>query len=112
MLQQELLRRVTGILDDLGIGYMLTGSFASSIQGEPRSTHDIDIVVALTESPVDRFLAAFPAPEYDLSPDAMREAIERRGMFNVIHIASGYKVDFWPLKDDPFDSARFARKAG
>jgi hypothetical protein len=110
MLQQELLSRVTRSLDDLGIDYMLTGSYASSIQGEPRSTHDIDLVVALTPSDVDQLVEAFPDPEFYLSPPAMREAIERRGMFNVIHMESGYKVDFWILKDLPFDALRFARK--
>ncbi len=110
MLQQELLSRVTRCLDDLGIDYMLTGSYASSIQGEPRSTHDIDLVVALTPSDVDKLVEVFPDSEFYLSPAAMREAIERRGMFNVIHMESGYKVDFWILKDLPFDTLCFARK--
>ena len=102
--------RVTRSLDDLGIDYMLTGSYASSIQGEPRSTQDIDLVVALTPSDADPLVEAFPDPEFYLSPPAMREAIERRGMFNIIHRESGYKVDFWILKDLPFNALRFARK--
>ena len=44
MSQQELLRKVIEILDGTGIQYMLTGSVALSLQGEPRSTHDIDMV--------------------------------------------------------------------
>jgi hypothetical protein len=110
MLQQELLSLVVRCLDDLGIDYMLTGSYASSIQGEPRSTHDIDLVVSLTSEDADQLVAAFPDAEFYLSPPAMREAIERRGMFNVIHMESGYKVDFWVLKDLPFDTLCFARK--
>jgi hypothetical protein len=110
MLQQELLSRVVRCLDDLGIDYMLTGSYASSIQGEPRSTHDIDLVVAPVTDDADKLVEAFPEPEFYLSPPAMREAIERRGMFNVIHLESGYKVDFWVLKDLPFDTLRFSRK--
>ena len=47
MSQQELLKRVVRILDGAKIKYMLTGSVVSSLQGEPRSTHDIDIVVAI-----------------------------------------------------------------
>jgi hypothetical protein len=110
MLQQELLSRVIRCLDDLGIDSMLTGCYASSIQGEPRSTHDIDLVVSLTSDDADNFVEAFTDPEFYLSPSAMREAIERRGMFNVIHMESGYNVDFWVLKDLPFDTLRFARK--
>ena len=47
MSQQELLRLVVRSLDDLDVEYMLTGSIVSSLQGEPRSTHDIDLVVAI-----------------------------------------------------------------
>jgi predicted nucleotidyltransferase len=46
MSQQELLRKVIEALGDARIEYMLTGSVVSSLQGEPRSTHDIDMVVA------------------------------------------------------------------
>jgi hypothetical protein len=34
----------SGILDRLGIPYVITGSFASSVHGEPRSTDDVDVV--------------------------------------------------------------------
>ena len=47
MSQQELLRLVVQSLDDLDVEYMLTGSIVSSLQGGPRSTHDIDLVVAI-----------------------------------------------------------------
>jgi hypothetical protein len=50
MSQQELLAKVIRTLEQLGIEYMVTGSIASSMQGEPRSTHDIDIVVDLSQS--------------------------------------------------------------
>jgi hypothetical protein len=110
MSQQELLSRVTGVLDELSIDYMLTGSFASSIQGEPRLTHDIDLVVALAQSDAEKVLEAFHEPEYYLSPQAVREAIEQQRMFNLLDMASGDKVDFWVLTDEPFDISRFARK--
>jgi hypothetical protein len=89
---------------------MVTGSLASSIQGEPRSTHDIDLVVALVESDADKLLGVFPDSEFYLSPQAIREAIERCRMFNLLEFGSGDKVDFWVLTDHPFDSSRFARK--
>lgn len=110
MLQQELLSRVIRTLDDLGIDYMVTGSFASSIQGVPRSTHDIDLVVALAPPDADRIIGAFPEWDFYLSPPAIREAIERRGMFNILDENSGFKVDFWLLSDEPFDVSRFGRK--
>lgn len=43
MPQQELLRTVIGQLEALGVPYKLTGSLVSSLQGEPRATHDMDV---------------------------------------------------------------------
>jgi hypothetical protein len=67
--------------------------------------------VSLTLDAADKLVEAFPDAEFYLSAPAMREAIGRRGMFNVIQLESGYKVDFWILKDLPFDSLCFARNA-
>ena len=62
MSQQELLKRVVQTLDQIGIDYMITGSMASSLQGEPRSTHDIDVVLAIQEIDVDNLVDAFRPP--------------------------------------------------
>jgi hypothetical protein len=110
MSQQELLRRIIQILDGLEIGYMVTGSVTSSLQGEPRSTHDLDIVVNLTEDTAGRLLAALPPSDFYVSEPAIREALARRTTFNLVDLAGGDKVDFWILTDEPFDRSRFARK--
>lgn len=52
MSQQELLRIVIQALTQAGIDYMITGSLASSLQGEPRATHDIDLVVLMRKDAV------------------------------------------------------------
>lgn len=110
MSQQSLLTHVLEALDRAGIRYMVTGSTASSIQGEPRSTHDIDLVVELEESAVDTLARSFPEPDFYLSREAMQDAIEARSMFNVLDLTSGDKVDFWMLTDEPFDRSRFGRR--
>jgi len=89
---------------------MLTGSVVPSLQGEPRSTHDIDLVVSIPRNKVQRLLDAFPAPDYCLDEHSVVEAIALRGMFNLLDATSGGKVDFWLLKDDPFDTSRFGRR--
>lgn len=110
MSQSELLTTVAGVLQRAGIPFMLTGSLASSFQGEPRSTHDIDLVVRMTPPQADAVLRAFPAPRYYLSESAVREAIQRRGTFNLLDTLEGDKVDFWMLTDEPFDQSRFERR--
>lgn len=104
------MKKVTAVLDEAGIDYMMTGSLVSSLQGEPRSTHDIDLVISLTEKAIGKLLQAFPPPDFFLSEQAMHTAIQQRSMFNLLAMAEGEKVDFWLLTEDPFDQARFARK--
>jgi hypothetical protein len=110
MSQQELLKRVVQTLDQIGIDYMITGSMASSLQGEPRSTHDIDVVLAIQEIDVDNLVDAFRPPDFFLDSEAIKEAISHHSMFNLIHVHEGDKVDFWILTNEPFDRSRFTRK--
>jgi len=110
MSQQDLLSNVVRGLDEWGCAYMLTGSFASSMQGEPRLSHDIDLVVDLTPQALPELLKRFPSPEFFLDEQSIREAISERTMFSLLQVSEGDKVDFWLLTDDPFDVARFARR--
>lgn len=110
MSQQDLLKRVVTALDRIGIDYMVTGSVASSLQGEPRATHDLDVVVDVDQSSVRSLLAQFPTPEFYHDDSAVLAAVRDRTGFNVIETAEGDKVDFWLLTDDAFDRSRFARK--
>jgi len=111
MSQQELVKRIIGILDTIGIEYMATGSIVSSIQGEPRATHDIDLVIDIRLADVDKFMKAFSdIPDFYLDRTAMESAIERHSAFNLIDSAEGFKVDFWILSGSEFDQSRFLRK--
>ena len=110
MSQQELLRWAVQALEKAGIEYMLTGSIVSSLQGEPRATHDIDIVVAVKGESAKRLLESFPPPRFYLDEAAILDAIRERGMFNLIDTSTADKVDFWMLTGIPFDRSRFARK--
>ncbi len=110
MSQQELLKKVIQALDQAGIQYMITGSLVSSLQGEPRSTHDIDMVVAIQESKVHGLIETFPPPNFYLDEDSILNAINRQSMFNLIDVNAGDKVDFWILTEKPFDQSRFSRK--
>jgi hypothetical protein len=97
MPQQELLERIIQALDGLKIESMVTGSVTSSLQGEPRSTHDVDLVVDLSRDAADRLLGAFPPDEFHVSDQAIREALDRRTTFKLVDLVGGDKVDFWIL---------------
>jgi hypothetical protein len=89
---------------------MVTGSIVSSLQGEPRATHDVDIVVRIKESSIPALIKAFPPPKYYLDATSIKEAIEYKSMFNLIDTEEGDKTDFWILTEEPFDKSRFERK--
>ena len=97
-------------LDRAAIAYMLAGSFASSYHGSPRTTYDIDIVIDPTRERLDRFARTLDPDRYAVSDIAVAEAWRRRGMFNVICIDSGWKVDLILRKDRPFSRAEFERR--
>ncbi|RKY03520.1 hypothetical protein DRP77_05930 [Candidatus Poribacteria bacterium] len=110
MAQVELLREIVKTLNELGIPYALTGSIASSFYGEPRGTHDIDVVIALSPSDVERFIRSFDPQRFYLDEEAVREALARESVFNLIDVEAGIKVDFWMLKDEPYYRESFRRR--
>src|ERR1041385_2552940 len=92
MLQPKLLVKLLNLLNENKIDYMITGSIVSSIQGEPRSTHDIDIVVNITYSAISLLTKTFVSPDYYVSDAAIKEAIEQKSMFNVLDTLEGDRL--------------------
>jgi len=96
-------------LDAMGIPHTIGGSIASSFAGEPRSTVDIDIVVALEERHVEALAAALSA-EFYLDADALRRAVRTRSSANLIHQATQLKVDLFVAGGTPLDARQIARR--
>lgn len=100
-----------GTLERLGIPYLIGGSMASSVHGEPRSTNDIDIVADLTAESLHILLDAIRT-DYYVSEDAAQGAVqaaergEPGGSFNLIHIGGAIKVDLFVAGRDPFEAER------
>jgi hypothetical protein len=105
------LQRLVDLLDTAGVPYMVAGSFASTYHGVPRTTHDIDLVVEPSFSSLKRLLALLPEDAYYVSQDAARDALRRRGQFNVIDLESGWKVDLIVRKEREFSRTEFERRA-
>ena len=81
MPEPDLIQLFAQPLGQIGVRYLVSGSVASMLYGEPRVTHDIDFVV---------FLRA-----------------EQRGHFNVIHADSGLKADFYIAHHDELHAWAF-----
>jgi hypothetical protein len=110
MTERELLVDCLRRLNRAGVRYMLTGSMASNYWGIPRTTHDLDFVVALLPEEVPRLAREF-RDEFSLDEQAVLEALQPPHQFNAIDTRSALKVDFWPLRPSrPFDVEMFGRR--
>lgn len=91
-------------LNRLGVKYMVTGSLATSIYGDPRLTHDIDLVVALPDETLAALHDAFDETEFYVPPlDVLTVEAHRvlHGHFNIIHTATALKADVYVIGMDP-----------
>jgi hypothetical protein len=100
---------VTRALERIGAPYFLGGSLASSFQGEPRATNDVDLVVDLSPEQVGPLVAAL-GPDFDVDAEALARAARERGSWNILYAPSVTKIDLFLLRDAPFDRAEFARR--
>jgi len=104
-----LLQQVVEVLDRLGLAYALGGSMASSFVGEPRTTVDVDIAVAVDQAAAEEVLSALGADLY-VPMEAARLAIRERSSFNLIDPASAIKVDVFVLGDELLDRMQLQRR--
>jgi len=109
MSQSEIFEHVVGVLDRLGIPYMIVGSIASTVYGKPRLTHDVDVVVDLKTDKIAQLIANFDET-WSIDEQMIRRAVEAKFHFNVIHKPSGNKIDFFILQDSSYDQQQFARR--
>jgi hypothetical protein len=108
--EQELLLDCLRRLNAAGVAYMLTGSMASNAWGIPRTTHDLDFVIQLPPSQIPTFTNAFASSDYYLDEAAVRAAYQPPHQFNLIHVPSALKADFWLLRPVPFEREMFRRR--
>lgn len=101
--------KVARVLDELEIPYLVGGSIASSLHGDPRSTQDADLVADLREEHVARLVSAL-GDRFYVDEERVRHAVRRRSSFNVIHLATMFKVDVFVLGDDPMSREEMARR--
>jgi hypothetical protein len=106
----DLLRTIVRMLDQIGIPYMVVGSFASTAHGEPRSTQDLDIVIDPSLDQLNELLSTLDLDHYYVDPDVARDAHRRRSMFNVIEIATAWKLDLIVRKDRAFSIEELQRR--
>lgn len=103
------LKRVSNALQDADIPFMLVGGMALNMYAIPRMTRDFDIVLALDKTHIGAFIQIFEGNSYIYEP-AVKEEVERKGMFNVIDLETHFRIDFIILKHDEYSRICFERK--
>ena len=100
---------VADALERCGVSYVVGGSLASSVSGEPRSTLDVDLVVAMTEADVEPFLATLGG-SFHADDRALRRAVRQRSSVNLFHRATSTKVDLFIAGGSPLDRQAMRRR--
>jgi hypothetical protein len=88
--------RVSEGLRSLGIPHFVTGSFASGIHGVYRQTADVDLVAEIRPDQVEALINEFRGDCY-LDEAAIQRALQQGASFNMIHLATSFKVDVFIL---------------
>ncbi len=105
----EVTQQIARTFERLGILYLVGGSLASSLHGIPRATQDVDIVADIKLNQVVSFVEVLKA-EFYIDADMIREAIRNRSSFNIIHLATMFKVDIFVLKPDHTSQQEMIRR--
>jgi hypothetical protein len=107
--QLDVLKLLTKRLDAAGLPYLITGSIAAGLYGQPRMTRDIDVVAVLHPPHASR-LAGLLGPEFICDADVIRDAIARHGIFSVVHREALQKVDVIVRDDRDYEIEKFERR--
>lgn len=103
-------KQVLALLERLGVPYFLCGSVASSIHGVPRGTIDVHLVAAVRKEHIPALVEAL-SEDFYADSDMMEKALRENRAFNLIHYASSYKFDIFPLTADPYAQVQFERRS-
>ncbi len=107
----DVLIDVVSRFDKMGVDYFLVGSLAAMYYSRPRFTNDIDLVVKIRPQQIKNFESYFPIEDYYCPPfEVIRDEVLRMGSFNLIHQATGIKIDLIVQKATEFYSSEFSRK--
>ncbi|MGA2131728.1 MAG: hypothetical protein ABSH50_05500 [Bryobacteraceae bacterium] len=102
-------RQLVEALSRSGIPYLVVGSTASGIHGIYRTSFDVDLVADIASDQIPRLVREL-GPDFYADAGMIREALYAQRSFNLIHFASSYKFDIFPLLRDAYQQRQFSRR--
>ncbi|MBF0367164.1 MAG: hypothetical protein HQK50_16430 [Oligoflexia bacterium] len=113
-MDSTLLEIFIGVIEKLNkqeILYMVVGSVASTIYGEPRLTHDMDIVIDIAYDDCEKLFNTFNIEDYYCPPlEVLKHETKNHGQFNLIHLESNLKIDCIIRKRNKHAIEEFSRR--
>ena len=102
------LGKIIAIFHKYKIRFHLTGGITSIAYGEPRMTQDVDIVVdnKAIMTQLDSFLDSLRAADFLFDEAAIRIAIDKRQMFQLLDSVEALKLDIYPRELIPGELER------
>ena len=104
----EVTLKVTAVLEQLGVPYLIGGSLASTLYGMVRTTQDSDIVAEMRPEHIPAFVTALQ-DEFYIDDEMIVSAIRRNSSFNIIHRETIFKVDLFIPRPRPFLQSQLNR---
>jgi len=95
--------------DRCGVDYLVGGSVASSLQGHPRFTRDIDFVAHLSAAKVDALIAAL-GPDFMVDDVALKDAMRSKGSWNIFYAPTMLRIDIFAIGPTEYDVESFFRR--
>jgi hypothetical protein len=80
------------------------------VHGEPRSTHDIDILIHMSAASIQGLVGSLSA-EFFVHPEDVREAVARGRAFNAVHRKLFVKVDLFVSGENLLDREQLERRS-
>jgi len=105
----DVMLRVAEALERAEVPYMLVGAFSSNYYGIPRSTEDVDFVIAL-DTPLTVEFRRLLGPDFEAEPQMSFETNTGTQRQEFWVRGDLFKVELFRLSDDAFDQERFRRR--
>jgi hypothetical protein len=105
----DIVLRFLKVFDEVGVQYMLVGSYSSNFYGRPRSTKDADFVLQLQGDSISAICSKLGSG-FKLDPQMSFETVTSTMRYIVTHINSVFKIALFLLSNDPHDRLRFQRR--
>jgi hypothetical protein len=105
----DLVLKLISAFDDVGVPYMLVGSYSSNVYGRERATNDADFVVTIQAEQLAR-VGQKLGSEFKTDSQMSFETVTMTTRYILHHPATAFKIELFLLSDDPHDQARFKRR--